>query len=114
MAEVQDSDVFLVGSVPLGSADEVFAVCGEIFGDRVFALPDGELDARRMWIGGLNSTTFSAHPDLELDPDHPPYPEESPFDLYRPKPKVERVSLKGRLKRAALDLQNEATVTTKK
>jgi hypothetical protein len=32
MAEVQDSDVFLVGSVPLGSADEVFAVCGESSG----------------------------------------------------------------------------------
>ena len=55
MSRLQESDVFLVGSVPLESAEEVFRVCSEKVGDRVFALPDGELGPRQMWILALNS-----------------------------------------------------------
>ena len=42
--------VLLVGSVPLGSADEVFQVMVAELGDRLHQLPDGETGPRADWI----------------------------------------------------------------
>ena len=94
MAELSESDVFFVGSIPVASdtAEEVLRLCGRTVGDRVFALPDGELGARRMWIGGLGAMTFSEHPELDPDPDT-----DAPFDAYKVKPGLDSISLDGRL-----------------
>ncbi len=67
-------------------------LCARILGDRLFALPDGEVGERRMWIGGLGATTFSKHPDLELDRSAP-----GPFGAFRFKPGVTSVSFRGYL-----------------
>ena len=59
------ADVFLVGSIPLESVDEVFHTCGTLIGDRVLGLPDGELGDRRFWITFIARHTFYGHPDIE-------------------------------------------------
>ena len=43
-------DIHLVGSVPLGSAGEVFVACARALGSRVRRLPDGETGTRSRWI----------------------------------------------------------------
>ena len=93
MAQLASSDLFLVGSVPVASdkPEDVMRLCGRTLGDRLFALPDGEVGERRMWIGGLGATTFSKHPDLEKAP------EAGPFGAYRFKPGVTSISFKGYL-----------------
>jgi hypothetical protein len=84
MAKLANSDLFLVGSVPVASdkPEDAMRLCGRVLGDHLFALPDGEVGERRMWIGGLGATTFSKHPDLEKAP------EAGPFGAYRFKPGV--------------------------
>ena len=93
MAQLASSDLFLVGSVPVASdkPEDVMRLCGRTLVDRLFALPDGEVGERRMWIGGLGATTFSKHPDLEKAP------EAGPFGAYRFKPGVTSISFKGYL-----------------
>ena len=94
MTDLANSDVFLVGSVPVpgDNASDVFRLCGPALGDRVFALPDGEFGPRRMWIGALGQTTFSRHPDLVPDPELA-----SLFEAYRRKPGLTSISLDGYL-----------------
>jgi hypothetical protein len=94
MTQLGDSDIFLVGSVPVASdtSEEALRLCAKAVGDRVFALPDGEVGDRRMWIGGLGKTTFSKHPDLEPAPDIA-----GPFGAYRLKTGVTTISLTGYL-----------------
>jgi len=94
MTELSRSDIFLVGSIPVASdtCEEALRLCAKAVGDRVFALPDGEVGDRRMWIGGLGKTTFSRHPDLEPAPAIV-----APFGAYRPKPGVAALSLNGYL-----------------
>lgn len=58
-------DVLLVGSVPLASVEEVLRTCGRAVGDRVFALPDGEVGERSTWIGALPHMSYVDNPDLE-------------------------------------------------
>jgi hypothetical protein len=41
--------VHLVGSVGLGTAQEVFAVAGRLLGEHLSRVPDGEPGGRRMW-----------------------------------------------------------------
>ncbi len=41
------SELLLVGSLPAESTDEALRAGGELFGDMVFALPDGETGQRR-------------------------------------------------------------------
>ena len=93
MAKLENSDLFLVGSVPVASdkPEDAMRLCGRVLGDHLFALPDGEVGERRMWIGGLGATTFSKHPDLEKAP------EAGPFGAYRFKPGVTSISFKGYL-----------------
>ncbi len=60
-------NIYLVGSVPLTSAREVFETIGAKFGNRIAYLPDGETD-KLDWITQLE-TLFSNHPDFELSPE---------------------------------------------
>lgn len=60
-------NIYLVGSVPLTSASEVFETIGAKFGNRIAYLPDGETD-KPDWITQLE-TLFSDHADFELSPE---------------------------------------------
>ncbi len=58
------SDLLLVGSLPVGSTDEAFRAGAEIFGDLVFALPDGETGARGGWVGYEREHLQRPNPDV--------------------------------------------------
>jgi hypothetical protein len=45
------ADLLLVGSLPADSTEHAFRAGAELFGDLVFALPDGETGPRRAWVG---------------------------------------------------------------
>src|ERR1700722_4323106 len=45
------SELLLVGSLPADSTDAALRAGGELFGDMVFALPDGETGPRAAWVG---------------------------------------------------------------
>jgi hypothetical protein len=57
-------DVYLVGSVPMASAAEVFEKVSAALGTRIKRLPDGETGERGDWISWLEPV-FSAHPAFE-------------------------------------------------
>ena len=57
-------DVYLVGSVPMASAGEVFEKVGAALGSRIKRLPDGETGERGDWISWLEPA-FSQHPAFE-------------------------------------------------
>jgi hypothetical protein len=57
-------DVYLVGSVPMASATEVFEKVSAALGSRIKRLPDGETGERGDWITWLEPT-FSANPALQ-------------------------------------------------
>jgi SAM-dependent methyltransferase len=59
--------VHLVGSVPLGSAEEVFRVVGAEVGDRLRRMPDGETGPRADWIL-WQYPVFSSRPQFEVGP----------------------------------------------
>ncbi len=44
------SELLLVGSLPADSTEEALRAGSELFGDMVFALPDGETGPRRAWV----------------------------------------------------------------
>lgn len=52
MAPRVSSDLLLVGSLPAGSTEDAFRASAELFGDLVFALPDGENVETRSGSGG--------------------------------------------------------------
>jgi hypothetical protein len=56
--------VHLVGSVPLGSAEEVFRRVATVLGDRLRRIPDGETGPRSDWIG-WQYPVFSSRPQFE-------------------------------------------------
>jgi hypothetical protein len=64
--------IHLVGSVPLGSAEEVFRTVSTLAGPHLRRLPDGENGPRRLWIGMI-SEMLDKHPAFEIDPDEPPF-----------------------------------------
>ena len=45
------SDLLLVGSLPAESTEAALRAGAELFGDMVFALPDGETGPRSAWVG---------------------------------------------------------------
>ena|SRR6266545_6707855 len=45
------SDLLQVGSLPADSTEHAFRAASELFGDMVFALPDGEPSPRAAWVG---------------------------------------------------------------
>jgi hypothetical protein len=61
-----DSDLLLVGSLPVDSTDEGFRAGAALFGDRVAALPDGESGARGGWVGYDRVTLLEPHPDITV------------------------------------------------
>jgi ubiquinone/menaquinone biosynthesis C-methylase UbiE len=67
MDEALPDGVHLVGSVPLGSAEEVFRRVAEVLGDRVRRMPDGETGARSDWIV-WQYPLFSSRPQFEIGP----------------------------------------------
>ena len=50
MAGAAKREVLLVGSVPLGSAEQVFATCAGALAGQIKRLPDGETGPRTNWI----------------------------------------------------------------
>jgi hypothetical protein len=58
------SDLLLVGSLPANSTEEAFRMGAALFGDLVFALPDGEPGARSQWVAYEAMTMVATHPDL--------------------------------------------------
>ncbi len=60
-------DVHLVGSIPLASAEEVFAKLCTSLGAHLCRLPDGETGERARWIY-WQRTMLENHPDMEVDP----------------------------------------------
>jgi hypothetical protein len=59
------SDLLLVGSLPAESAESAFRAASELFGDMVFALPDGETGPRAAWVGYEREQLVRPHPDVE-------------------------------------------------
>ena len=45
-----NTKMLLVGSLPAGSAEHAFRAGAELFGDMVFALPDGETGPMAGWV----------------------------------------------------------------
>lgn len=62
-----DADFMLVGSLPADTTEEALNAGAELFGDMVFALPDGETGARAIWVGYEVETLLLTHPDLIVD-----------------------------------------------
>jgi hypothetical protein len=65
MAPRVTSDLLLVGSLPAASTDVALRASGELFGDLVFALPDGETGPRAAWVGYERERLVRPHPDVE-------------------------------------------------
>ena len=66
MARRINSDLLLVGSLPVGSTEEAFRKGAELFGDLVFALPDGETGPRAAWVGYERERLARPNPDVEV------------------------------------------------
>jgi hypothetical protein len=59
------SDLLLVGSLPADSTEGAFRASAELFGDMVFALPDGEPGPRAAWVGYEREQLVRPHPGVE-------------------------------------------------
>jgi hypothetical protein len=59
------SELLLVGSLPADSTESALRAGGELFGDLVFALPDGETGPRRAWVGYEREALVRPHPNVE-------------------------------------------------
>ena len=57
-------DVYLVGSVPMANAEQVFEAVSAALGPRIKRIPDGETGERGDWITWLEPV-FAASPALE-------------------------------------------------
>jgi hypothetical protein len=64
MARRADSDLLLVGSLPADSTETAFRAGAELFGDLVFALPDGETGPRAAWVGYERERLVRPNPDV--------------------------------------------------
>jgi hypothetical protein len=58
------SELLLVGSLPAESTQAAFRHGAELFGDLVFALPDGETGPRAAWVGYERERLARQHPDV--------------------------------------------------
>jgi hypothetical protein len=65
MSSRATSELLLVGSLPADCTESALRVGGELFGDMVFALPDGETGARRAWVGYERERLVRPHPDVK-------------------------------------------------
>ena len=73
MAARGKREVLLVGSVPLGSAEEVFAACARALAGQVKRVPDGETGPRTNWIAWQRAL-LGANPALRQLPAAGPFP----------------------------------------
>lgn len=65
------SDMLLVGSLPVDSTEQSFRAGAELFGDLVFALPDGETGPRGGWVGYERNFLLRPHSEIEILEDTP-------------------------------------------
>jgi hypothetical protein len=61
-----NSELLLVGSLPADTAESALRNGAELFGDLVFALPDGETGPRKGWVGYERERLCRPHPDVEV------------------------------------------------
>src|SRR5580700_5135318 len=93
----------MVGSiaVPSDTVEEAMGIAAEHVGDRLFAIPDGEVGLRRMWAPALGPMIFYDHPDIvqvDEDSDFKPIPAPiGPLGGCRIRPGVDEVDLGGLL-----------------
>jgi len=78
-------DVYLVGSVPLGNAEQVFRTVSAALGSKLKRVPDGETGERSDWITWLRPV-FSENPAFELS--------DEIFRLHETAPPVRRYKLR--------------------
>ena len=64
MSSRASADLLLVGSLPTTSTESAFREGADLFGDLVFALPDGETGPRAAWVGYDTADLIAPHPDL--------------------------------------------------
>jgi hypothetical protein len=60
------SDLLLVGSLPATSSEEALRVGAELYGDLVFALPDGETGPRALWAAYDHATMVEPNDGVEV------------------------------------------------
>jgi hypothetical protein len=65
MAPRVSSELLLVGSLPAATTEEALRAAGPLFGDLVFALPDGETGPRASWVGYERERLVRPHPDVD-------------------------------------------------
>ncbi|MBS0522401.1 MAG: hypothetical protein JSS04_02105 [Proteobacteria bacterium] len=71
---MQDRErLHLIGSIPLGSSEEVFRTLSRELGAHLSRIPDGETGERSRWVY-FQGQMLRAHPDMEIDPTVPLYP----------------------------------------
>jgi hypothetical protein len=58
-------EMFLVGSIPLDTVDDVFAQWGTTLGEHLPCMPDGEVGDRIWWHNYLAYRFYDGHPALE-------------------------------------------------
>lgn len=63
----------LIGSIPLGSSEEVFRTLAKELGPHLGRMPDGETGERSRWVY-FQGQMLRAHPAMETDPTVPLYP----------------------------------------
>jgi hypothetical protein len=59
------NELLLVGSLPADSTEAAFRAGAELFGDLVFALPDGETGPRAAWVGYERERLVRPNRDVE-------------------------------------------------
>jgi hypothetical protein len=65
MAPRVSSELLLVGSLPAASTEAALRAGGTLFGDLVFALPDGETGPRAAWVGYERERLVRPNPDVD-------------------------------------------------
>jgi hypothetical protein len=65
MAPRVTSELLLVGSLPASSTEEALRAAAGLFGDMVFALPDGETGPRAAWVGYERERLVRPNPGVE-------------------------------------------------
>jgi hypothetical protein len=64
MAPRVSSELLLVGSLPADSTESALRAASELFGDLVFALPDGETGLRSAWVSYERERLVRPNPDV--------------------------------------------------
>ena len=66
MAKIEETELLLLGSLPLETAEEVFRWTADTgLAAYLSSVPDGEIGDRGYWITGLGYRLFNGHPDIE-------------------------------------------------